>query len=494
MAKGTLDILANRIASKEFLGFNPSSDSPKPAHIANGLFRCVTGKEVDNADLQKWLLYNTVKKTKPSEDIVKEYASILEDGENTDPDKVTQLRRMITSVVNHDKTVYPSYNSSAYTVSSFWLIHPRVLAEARIGDFVFELLSKVIDGKRSPALKLLADSLNNDHNDLTRILKPILTLVSDGDKLKSSAVEFPDDEDINWNKCKQTLRDGFDRLAENLSITGEDKNPLLVQERMVNYAGFCAFFYIVNAVTSLTNSMYIPILVDSNIGLKSLRRASEHSFTNAKKAVEDYFVECIKHILHEDIPEDTLEGCEDWIKHDLRFVTTDEDDKQRPAIKIHFQNFYTDGGSPIEALARSLQMALYTFKYVYNSPSDFCRVLSVRFGLAGPKSESIKIKRYNIDSFTLETLSLSVLSKEDLSDGINFKEFGKKLTTAYNILLGCEIEEEMEILQKFNISQRTPGDLRGDLTLNAKAIADMLISLGHAKRYADGVTIFKWRA
>ena len=72
MAKGTLDILADRIASKEFLGFNPSSNSTKPSHIANGLFRCVTNKEVDNDDLHKWLLYNTVKKTKPSEDIVKD--------------------------------------------------------------------------------------------------------------------------------------------------------------------------------------------------------------------------------------------------------------------------------------------------------------------------------------------------------------------------------------------------------------------------------------
>ena len=139
-------------------------------------------------------------------------------------------------------------------------------------------------------------------------------------------------------------------------------------------------------------------------------------------------------------------------------------------------------------------MALYTFKYVNNSPSDFCRVLSVRFGLAGPKSEAIKIKRYNVDSFTLETLSLSVLSEDDIRIGINYKEFGKKLTATYNILLGCEIEEEMSILQHFNISQNTPGDLRGDLVLNAKAVADTLISLGHAKRYADGVTVINWRA
>lgn len=494
MAKGSLDILADRIASKEFLGFNPSSDSTKPSHIANGLFRCVTNKEVDNGDLHKWLLYNTVKKTKPSEDIVKEYPSILEDGEHTDPEKVTQLRKMITSVVNHDMTVYPSYDGSSYTVSSFWLIHPRVLAEARVGDFVFELLSKEIDGKRSPALKMLSDALNNDHNDLTRILKPILTLGSKEDKIKSSPLNYPEDDEIHWNSCKQTLRNGFDRLASNLILTGESKNPLLVQERMVNFAGFCAFFYMVNAVSSLKGSCYVPILVDANIGSKAMKRASEQSFTNAKKAVEDYIIECIKIILCEEILEDTVEECEDWIEHDLRFVTTEDDDKQRPAIKSYFQNFNTGNSSPIDALAHALQLALYTFKYTFNDPSGFCRVLSVRFGLAGPKSESIKIKRYNVDSFTLETLTLSVLSEKDITSGIIYKEFGKKLAAMYNILLGCEIEEEMTTLQAFNISQNTPGDLRGDMALNAKAVADTLISLGHAKRYADGVTLIKWRA
>lgn len=494
MAKGTLDILADRIASKEFLGFNPSSNSTKPSHIANGLFRCVTNKEVDNNDLHKWLLYNTVKKTKTSEYIVKEYSSILDKGEKTNPDMVTDLRKMITSVVNHDKTVYPSYDSSAYTVSSFWLIHPRVLAEARIGDFVFELLSKEINGKRSPALKLLHEALNNDHNDLTRILKPILTLVSDGEKIKASPISYPDDEDIHWDSCKQTLRDGFDRLADNLVLTGEANNPLLVQERMVNFAGFCAYFYIANAVTSFKQSMFVPILIDANTGSKSMKRASEQSFTIAKKSVEDYFVECIKKIISKDIFKDTVDDCEAWIDHDLRFVTTEDDDKQRPAIKSYFKNFNTGEGSPIEALARAIQMALYTFKYINNSPSDFCRVLSVRFGLAGPKSETIKIKRYNIDSFTLETLSLSVLSKDNIREGINYKEFGKKFTTFYNILLGCEIGAEMAILQQFNISQNTPGDLRGDMVLNARAVADTLISLGHARRYADGVTFIKWRA
>ena len=65
---------------------------------------------------------------------------------------------------------------------------------------------------------------------------------------------------------------------------------------------------------------------------------------------------------------------------------------------------------------------------------------------------------------------------------------------AYRIILGTDVEKEIKQLSKFNIAQNTPGDLRGDLTINSREIADIYISLGHGKRYADGVTILKWRA
>ena len=81
-----------------------------------------------------------------------------------------------------------------------------------------------------------------------------------------------------------------------------------------------------------------------------------------------------------------------------------------------------------------------------------------------------------------------------MESGISFKEFGAKLRDAYNIILGTDVEEEISILKQYNISQNTPGDLRGDLSVNAQNIAETFISLGHGKKFADGVTIIKWRA
>ena len=60
-------------------------------------------------------------------------------------------------------------------------------------------------------------------------------------------------------------------------------------------------------------------------------------------------------------------------------------------------------------------------------------------------------------------------------------------------MLGADVDSEYTILENSNIAQGTPGDLRGDMALNAQRIADLYISLGMAHRYADGVTMIGGR-
>ena len=117
----------------------------------------------------------------------------------------------------------------------------------------------------------------------------------------------------------------------------------------------------------------------------------------------------------------------------------------------------------------------------------------MRCGLVGPKGNRANIKRYLINSFTLETLTLSALDVEDLRVGIEFKDLSDRFIKAYNVLIGADAENEYALLERYNIAQATPGDLRGDLSLNAQCFANTYISLGLGKRYADGVTLIGWR-
>ena len=491
MAADTLKRIGDKIC-QDYLGFNPTSNSTKPPHIANGLFRACVGETCDTRDVHEWVISDGRKDAIPSEKIVSDYACILEKGEQEKPSNIKQLRYFLGEIFNQDNTLYPQYDFSVMDISSHWMIKGRLNSEARIGDFIFEILAKELNGKRSPAISLLQDALSNDSDDLTKLIKPILTAPSDKEKRSIHGIQYPEDSEIRWDSCKERLRNGFDRLADNIIATGENRNSLLVMRRIINFAMFSTFIYLTQGNAAAYGGSNPPILLDAGADLESIKKASEQAYTLAKKTVEDFFINSIDVTLKEEIPSDTAEECQRWIDS-MVFSSVNREESIRKAVKSYYDSFIGEDGSPRLALSRALQIALYTFEYKNNSPSAFCRVLGVRCGLIGPRGNRANIKRYLINSFTLETVTLSALSKDDLEDGIELKELSEKLVSAYNILIGSDAETEYSILETYNIAQSTPGDLRGDLSINSQAIANTYISLGMGKRYADGVTLIGWR-
>lgn len=485
--KDTVKRLGDEVCN-DYLGFTPTSNSTKHPHVANGLFREVSGEVCDFHDVHEWIVSERKKDAISSEEIINKYKDILWEGDNEDPANIKQIRFLLDDIFNPDHTVYPSYDFSAANISSHWLVKSSVSAEAKIGRFIFEILSKELDGKRSPALELIQTSLAVDTDDLTKIIKPIIVFPSEEIKRDVRGVDFPLEADIKWDDCKDTIRKGFDNLTENMSIVGDSKNSLLVLERMVNYSCFAAFYYLINVNAVQHGGTSSPILIDAGENLESIKKASEHCYSFAKTAVEDYYIASIDAILHKELSHDSKKDCRAWIKH-MVFTNETREKEITEALKNYFESFCDDGDTAIHALAHALQIILYTFDYKNNSPSDFCRVLGVRDGLIGPRGNRAKVKRYIVNSFTLETITYSILSKEDIIDGIELKDFSRKATEAYNILLGANADSEYTILENVNIAQSTPGDLRGDMAINAHRIADLYISLGMAHRYADGVTM-----
>lgn len=490
---GTLDNLGAEICGNKYLGFTPTSNSTKPAHIANGLFRTILGETSNLKDIHAWILNESKNKSLSTEEIIEKYANILEEGTLEHPDHIKQLRFLLNQVFDQDKTVYPAQEFSAYNISSRWLVNKTLQAEAKIGEFIFHILAKKIDGKRSNALEVIKEALKNDTDDFTKLLKPIIVIQGDSTHTDITEVTYPDDNSIEWDECKSLLRKGFDNIATNIKSLGEDSNSLVVLERFVNFTGFATFMYLTNACSARFSGKKPPILIDSGMGMDAIERASEQTYTSGKKAVEDFFISSISEILSKTVS-NTDTDCRKWLNKELVFSTVKEREEYEDAIKSYYDSFYKDDEEPITSLAHALQIALYTFRYKHNSPSDFCRVLGVRSGFVGPRGNRANIKRYLFNTFTLENLALSVLSPDELMSGISFKEFGSKLRDHYNIILGTDVEKEIELLEQFNISQNTPGDLRGDLSINAQNIANTFISLGHGKKFADGVTIIRWRA
>lgn len=137
MAADTLKRIGDKIC-QDYLGFNPTSNSTKPPHIANGLFRACIGETCDTRDVHEWVISDGRKDAIPSEKIVSDYACILEKGEQEKPANIKQLRYFLGEIFNQDNTLYPQYDFSVMDISSHWMIKGRLNSEARIGDFILK--------------------------------------------------------------------------------------------------------------------------------------------------------------------------------------------------------------------------------------------------------------------------------------------------------------------------------------------------------------------
>lgn len=488
-----LDEYGSEISSA--LGFNPTSNSTKPLSVANGLFRSCLGTLCDTQDIHEWIVSERRKSDKilPSSDIRDKYKHILVHGANESVDSIKEARFALEQVFNPDSTVYPSYRDSVLNIPSRWLVRPYFDAEARIGDFIYEILSYSVNGKPSPAIELIKTALKDDDDDISRLIKPILTSAYK-DKERILDVEV-NPKTITLNSSKQAIRDGFDNLTANLLYTGQACNSLLVLKRMTNLSVFSAYYYLVSVNNSEYSGERIPLLLDSFSDLDAIERASELCFISCKKSVEAYIVNLLADFIQRDklITDITSAvSCKAFIKS-MPLKAAMEKKNVREALSQYFDTFYAGGDEPLRALARALQFAIYTFRYPNNTPSDFCTVLGTRAGLIGPKGNATKFKRLLINRFLLETLVLSTINLKEMPNGIELRELGELLRSQYHILIGTDTDKDYLTLDQANIAQDAPVDLRGELASNARSIADMLITMGLAKRYADGVTIIGWR-
>ena len=473
------------------LGFNPTSNSTKPLSIANALFRTCLGTVCDIKDIHEWITSERRSNARilSSAEIREKYTDILVNGTSEPVNDIKEARFVLEQIFNPDSTVYPGYQNSVLNIPSRWLVRSSLPAEARLGDFIFEILSHPIKGKVSPAIELIREALKDDDDDISRIIKPILT-----SSYKERIVDIEiNPKNITLNSSKQAIRRGFDNLAANLLYTGQACNSLLVLKRMSNLAVFASYYYLVDVNHSEYGGERVPLLLDSFSDLDAIERASELCYIACKKSVEAYIVNLLEVIMLRDkliADISSADACRAFIKS-IPLKASKERRNAREALMQYFETFYAGGDAALRALSRALQFAIYTFTYPNNTPSDFCRVLGTRAGLVGPGGGA-KFKRLLINRFLLETIVLSAISLGSMPDGIELRELGELLRSQYYILLGTDTDKDYSLLDRAKIAQDAPEDLRGELVSNTRSIADMLITMGLAKRYADGVTIIGW--
>ena len=475
------------------IGFNPTSTSTKPLYVANSLFRACTGIECKLEDVHEWVVSERRVKAKPSQDILDSYKDIIYASGDDIVDDIKEIRFFLEKLFNPDTTVFPSYPNSVLNIPSKWLVRSYVKAEANIGDYLYKILNASIEGKKSPAIRVIEDALLNDDDDYTRTIKPIIVRKAEEDRITRNDLNN-DEHELTSDEL--TIRRGFDCLAENCIIYNSEHggNSLLTLRRMVTYAMFAAFYHLININRASYSGVQIPLLLDAGTQMGSIEIASEACFISCKKAVEDYATNYVYDWLKEAkviVNPDSKNSCLKYISSEMVLDKKVEDKGARAVICQHIESNCQSGDAPLLATAKALQFAIYTYLYPNTTPSDFCYYLGIKSGFVGPGGNGYK--RLLVNRFFFETVVLSVISSNDLNSGIEFASLGQELRNSYNIIVGTDTDVDYSVLDDFGIAKTTPENLRGELSSNAREIANMLVSMGLAKQYADGVTLVGWR-
>lgn len=476
--------------SKEVLnhiGYEPTSNQIKPVHIANGLFRHIIGEEYNIKSLNEWSKrFSQGKEVNSADKIMKEYKDVLD--QDVTLEEINELRYFIELIFDADNAATPSLNFSTLTIASKTQVTKAVQNEFGIPKFLYRILSTNLNGVVSPCLKLIKEHLNNEEDEISRLAQPLVSI----DSSLSKEVNIEED-DIELSGIELRLREAFDNIASNESENG---NKLLFLERIVLFSCFAIIIHLSSRVIDIsdkyTEKDRIPILFDADGKLETIKFASQETLLLSRLGLEEYFEKCLEAILKEEkydelSLDEILEKIEETPLADSskRKSITFEDEKRDDYKKLFLGFNEQNPQNVFDSYIKATRFLI--FSEIYSTdPSVFISSLGGKIGLLAPRTGGRGRKRFSPDPIMLEIIILSLIKK---GEKIQLSEFGSRLWEHYGIIIGANPDEDLKQLHRWNLSQSIPGDLAGGLALNAERIADIYISMGYAKRYADGVTI-----
>jgi hypothetical protein len=475
--------------SKEVLkhiGYEPISNQIKPVHIANGLFRLVLGEEYDIKSLNEWSKrFSQQKEINSAEKIKKDYIDVID--EEMTLEEINELRYFLELIFNADNAVTPSVKFSTLTIASKTQVTKEVQNEFGIPRFLYRILNAKVDGMPSPCIDIIKSHLNNENDEISRISQPLVSI--DSASKKKISIE---EKDIELSGIELRIRQAFDNLALN---DKENGNKLLSLERIVLFSCFATILHLSSRILDISDKYCeddrIPLLFDADGSLQAIKYASQETLLLARLGIEEYFEKVLEaifryeqyHILTKD---EILKRIDETpLAESSRKKKKATEDEKREDYKNLFLGFYEQSQNPFDAIVKATRFLLFSDVYS-TDPSGFISSLGGKIGLLAPRAGGGGRKRYSPDPIILEIIILSLLKK---GEKVRLTDFAKRLWMQFGIIIGANPEEDMERLGKWNISQNIPGDLAGSLALNAEKIADLYISMGYGKRYADGVTM-----
>ncbi len=468
----------NDLNKLDCFGYLPTSSSTKPAHIANGWFRCVLGKRYDPALLNQTVVHWTQNgEVNPSERILADHPSVFDSFQ-----QVTRRRDFAEFRSDLRMLVSPAGGAvnKGNRHSSYNITCERHLTEdyndRSVGAFLYHLIATDLGKGRSPAYDLLCEILRNPRDEVTAVTAPLIAGAESADVAMGSYAAdsvFRKRSGQFVSRTLQQLRLGFDNLAAFEHSYGGGLDAL---RRMVAFGVFAVLLHMKNRRAELAGETASPLLVYfAERQRTTAYQASHYTYNLVRQGLEQLYTDCFRAWLEPRVgTRPSAKKCEQFVA-EAEFGR--ENDRRRAQLLRTYRSFATQMGGR-DALAEALRECI--FRELSGTPIDFYRSLGVRIGILRPAGNSAVRKYYTLEGVLLEAVLASILP----SGQITFRELLDELFLRYGLVSGGR-NDDVEILMRAGIGHATVQYLK----VNASVFRQQLLSLGWARQFADGVLV-----
>lgn len=478
------------------LGYRATSSSTKPVHVANGLFRATLGMAYDprllNRVVNRWARRRTEERHTSDAILADAPAPFGVFADTPRRHLLDGLRDLLRDVLNADGAVYDKNENCSYTLTSQHLVTPDH-NDRGTGLFLYTLLATDLGGGPSPALEVLARLLADDSDEIAVMTLPLLD-DTEGHPAHRSYDEVPASLAIVRDRRSGLrfaspvtghLRDGFDALGRFLASDGGKLQNL---RRIVTFATLALYLHLVGSAArdeqddTPEGARRPPLLLDLvQEGWTPVGAASYATYLLAAKSVDHLTERGIATALTLVHSRWTQQRVDDFVA-DLTLSGRARDQERKRRNVLDACRSYAAGGATIlDALV--LALADLAHEELTATPFDFARAIGVRSGLLAPRGNRAVKKRYAPSAEVIEVLLASVLGA---GEEVDLATLAARWWDRYRILVGARSSDAAE-LAAFSITDASAEDLGR----NADALRDLLLALGYARSYADGVTVIR---
>lgn len=477
------------------LGYSPNSASIKPVHIANGLCRAALGEYYDpqilNYALIRWAKHGSEERHPTSEliEAAKEQLGDLADPRNIP--RLNELRELLRGVLGADGAVFDKNDNCSYTLTNKAHV-TRDHNDRNTGNFLYALLAQDLGSGPSPVLQLLEDLLN-DASDEISVLSLPLTSGEEPHDWDRALDDTPASLETKGASGRSTfrsqilreLRSGFDTLAQFEEAKGSKLHSL---RRLISFATFSLYLHLTHRGLEYEDgrsfSTQRPLLLADFLqkGWSSVANASYATYNLASKKIEAMITHGIRNVLVEEHGERwTTKQIEDFIAE----VEFKGGEKRQERSRKHFLEVYRSYSAAtrtnIEAFVHAIVDVM--LEELAGTPFDFARALGVRGGLLAPRGQRAVKKRYAPSPELLEVLLATSMG---IDEELELGELAERWRTKFGIVTGAIPTDSRDLASALVLDAT-----KEDLVRNAEALREILIEIGYARRYADGVTIIR---